>query len=1419
MSGSLTSPGSLVTLTDDTFGVGSGTGTIPLFIIGTHENKTQPNSTSLASGTVTGTGNQVTAISSQRELINTYGNPIFYTKNGTAQNAYELNEYGLLAAYHYLGLADNAYVLRGDVDYYQLAPSVSAPYSSLTNKTFWLNSTTSTWGIFLNDGKGTSTSWNYQTPYVISSNTNMAWVIRSNVGWPNVSETTLGEGVTFGGKVYSGVTDDGTITVTLGTGHTANIAYETTDTLSDVYSKFQAAFKADTSFNTVSVNYVSYNSITTNITSTSEQNTDKVYANTAWTLGTNYKNTGTVTNPSYEIAPPSAGVTYNVVDNNEITTSTVVNGSTLIQTLSIVPVGSSSKVTTVTNTFTLNYAVDSTTNITYLSDYTFVEQRQIVVEQGIYLQLAQSSITSGLNLNGPAEVLELLGLYAPTETVSQNNYNVSSDANAAQKTLTISGNYTLDANQGALISQNGSGAIVNLSSASTTTYTPDTVIIASAGTGYAVNDTVTIQGVGTITVNTVSTGTNAGSIETFTLTTPITSSTDMAGTGISSTGGTGTGATFTVTSTKNVVYHSANLSLVSGGSGYSVNSVYNVGNNNDTFKVTSVNKNGTITGIVPTLDTNTYPTDMAANITVVNSIQDNSVVLSSSYNSSSDTSTLTLDRNLNTKLSANVSVSIITTTTEQVDGSTNVSAVADKTPNPTYGTAISGQAGIFAVVSGKAEETTDTSTYGNIKIYQKVGGSYIDTGIVNQQTGVDYTSSSSYTWMIVGSDEWRNINGNSFNFDSTLPTGSFSSGDIIIKTTSQNNGTNINLGYYEPSSVAWTSKTCGIYASDEVAELNVGNNDYTVYAQYQTTETNEPEAFYKIKVALNSAWYDINTESVKNDVVLFGSSSNENILSYYFQDAEPEGNPEDGTLWFNNDIFADIMVGDGENWYGYRNYFPNTDVNGVIISGSKPTVQSTGDALVDNDLWIDSSDTENYPVIYRFNANSNTWSKIDNTNHINGYGIIFEDARWTDDGDIDGSQNASDLVISNYLDPDAPDARLYEKGTLLFNTRASTNNVKVWRENWFNSEYNGTDYLTRGYNIGQPTATSNLGSYGPVSSAGRWVTQSGNDESGAPYMGRKAQRQIIVEALKEAVLTNENIRSELMNFTLICAPGYTELLSDMVELNVDKNYTAFVVGDTPARLKADTASLTAYATNTTASTDGDDGIVTADSNLAVYYPWGLSTNTDGTSVVVPPSHMAMYTIAYSDSISYPWMAPAGTTRGLVKNASSVGYVDESGNYVSVTLSQKQNNILYPNNINAILRYPTSGLVIMGDKTRCADSTSALSRINVARLCSYIRYNLTIMTRRFLFEQNVNTTRNSAKSLVDKFFTNLVALNAVTDFITVCDTSNNTAERIDNNELWIDVACVPARTIDFVYIPVRLENTGTDLSTLYSTISS
>jgi phage tail sheath protein FI len=48
---------------------------------------------------------------------------------------------------------------------------------------------------------------------------------------------------------------------------------------------------------------------------------------------------------------------------------------------------------------------------------------------------------------------------------------------------------------------------------------------------------------------------------------------------------------------------------------------------------------------------------------------------------------------------------------------------------------------------------------------------------------------------------------------------------------------------------------------------------------------------------------------------------------------------------------------------------------------------------------------------------------------------------------------------------------------------------------------------------------------------------------------------------------------------------------------------------------------------------------------------------------------------------------------------------------------------------------------------------------------------------------------------------------VYDYLVVCDETNNTPARIDRNELWVDVAIEPVKAAEFIYVPVRILNTG------------
>jgi phage tail sheath protein FI len=277
---------------------------------------------------------------------------------------------------------------------------------------------------------------------------------------------------------------------------------------------------------------------------------------------------------------------------------------------------------------------------------------------------------------------------------------------------------------------------------------------------------------------------------------------------------------------------------------------------------------------------------------------------------------------------------------------------------------------------------------------------------------------------------------------------------------------------------------------------------------------------------------------------------------------------------------------------------------------------------------------------------------------------------------------------------------------------------------------------------------------------------------------------------------------------LIATPGYPELIGEMVALNYDRGISAFVVGDVPARLKSDATTLSNWGNNTAgALEDNDTGLVSFDEYLGVFYPWGYTSDNIGNNVVVPPSHMMLRTIALSDNVSYPWFAPAGTRRGGITNATAVGYVDAvSGEFQSVALNTGQRDTLASIKVNPLTFITGTGLVNYGQYTR-AKNASALDRINVARLVIYLRRQFNQLAKPYVFEPNDKITRDEIKGAAESLLLELVGQRALYDYIVVCDTSNNTPSRIDRSELYLDVAIEPVKAVEFIYIPLRLKNTG------------
>ena len=568
---------------------------------------------------------------------------------------------------------------------------------------------------------------------------------------------------------------------------------------------------------------------------------------------------------------------------------------------------------------------------------------------------------------------------------------------------------------------------------------------------------------------------------------------------------------------------------------------------------------------------------------------------------------------------------------------------------------------------------------------------------------------------------------------------------------------------------------------------------------------------------------DSEDSTVGNEVI----ATNFKRLSYTASTSAPSNEPADGTLWYNTNIDdADILAHDGTSFRGYKNVYANTDPNGPQFSATAPSTQSDGTALVNNDLWIDTSDLENYPKLYKYNtaatlSSTNTanqvavtttgaaWVLVDKADQTTEDGIVFADARYhpSTEKSADGSTQAGspssikNLLSDNFLDPDAPDPALYPQGILLWNTRRSGYNVKEYKNNYITT----TKYPSSG--------SSGLGNirFNNETVAGyypdRWVTKSGNNADGSGTFGRKAQRKVIVQQLKSEIDTNQAIREDQRGYNVLACPGYPEVIANMISLNTDRNNTAFVIGDTPFRLQGTATAIQNYANNTAGALDnGEDGLVSSSDYLGVFYPSGLTTDNSGKSIVVPPSHMMMRTLANNDNVAFPWFAPAGTRRGVVDNATSVGFIDSEGEFETISVTESIRDTMHTVKVNPITFFSGAGIVNFGNLTKTSAS-SALDRINVSRLAVYLRSQLDAIAKPFIFEPNDELTRNEIKQAVESFLLELVGQRALFDFLVVCDDTNNTPTRIDRNELYVDIAIEPVKSVEFIYIPLRIKNTG------------
>lgn len=209
---------------------------------------------------------------------------------------------------------------------------------------------------------------------------------------------------------------------------------------------------------------------------------------------------------------------------------------------------------------------------------------------------------------------------------------------------------------------------------------------------------------------------------------------------------------------------------------------------------------------------------------------------------------------------------------------------------------------------------------------------------------------------------------------------------------------------------------------------------------------------------------------------------------------------------------------------------------------------------------------------------------------------------------------------------------------------------------------------------------------------------------------------------------------------------------------------------------------------------------TQQSYVAVYAGWDkIYDNFNDREVYIPKSVFGACVMARTDRVARTWDAPAGTNRGILPSIAQ-----------NITFSDVQIGNLYDKNINTSRKIRGVGDVIWGQKT-AQKKKSALDRINVRRLLLYIENSVEPSLQSFLFEPNTDKTRARVYDMVDSFMKGVKAGDGVTKYEVVCDTTNNTPQTIDSNELIVDVYVQPTKTIEYIRLNVVITRTGVNFS--------
>jgi len=284
---------------------------------------------------------------------------------------------------------------------------------------------------------------------------------------------------------------------------------------------------------------------------------------------------------------------------------------------------------------------------------------------------------------------------------------------------------------------------------------------------------------------------------------------------------------------------------------------------------------------------------------------------------------------------------------------------------------------------------------------------------------------------------------------------------------------------------------------------------------------------------------------------------------------------------------------------------------------------------------------------------------------------------------------------------------------------------------------------------------------------------------------------------------------EMLNMNLLAVPGLTQDALTQHMINVcEERADAMALIDLPSiyipphearktTKKARIGTTPIQAANTLRARRVDS------SYGATFYPWVQTRDSQsGVLVWVPPSVAMMGVLASSQAKSDLWFAPAGFNRGGLSDGAAGIPVTA----VSERLTSRERDTLYEARINPIASFPSSGIVVFGQKT-LQERQSALDRINVRRLVIYLKKQISILSTQILFEQNVESTWARFRGLISPFLDSVLTRYGITEYRLILDSSTTTPDLIDQNILYAKIMVKPARAIEYIAIDFVIASTG------------